>query len=45
MDFIFDIITFPFELIGGGLECLFTCLFLVAAVACCVGVVLVLNVV
>jgi hypothetical protein len=45
MDFIFDIITLPFDLIGSGIECLFTCLFLAAAVACCVAVVLVFNLV
>lgn len=41
-DLIFDIITLPFEilgsLLGGGIECLFSCLFLVGATLCCVSV-------
>jgi hypothetical protein len=35
MDFLFDIITFPFELIGGSIECMFSCAF-IAVLACCI---------
>lgn len=35
MDILWDLITFPFELIGGSIECLFSCFF-IAMVGCCI---------
>lgn len=34
MDFIFDLITMPFEMMFNSLECLFGCVFFMA-IACC----------
>jgi len=44
MDTIFDLITLPFELITGSIECLFSCFFLIMASMCCLSMVLLFSI-